>query len=429
MSTEEFKLVFYSDHTSSVSSTGSLVTLYINYLYVSHPEWFYDIQEYALYFLFLKGRCTKEADFYKENGLLDISSAHKDKFITSIGSKDECKEYKTILTPMSSFSFQFSPDNTYKTKCTIENVGDYMAITNAYDKPYVARKFSFYFSSKEHLLVFSKLYESYYFRKVQDKTGHTVYMNEKLWKSVVLKSFPTIQNIFIKGDMKEAILKKIDSFKNLQARAEKFGKPCKFNMLLHGVPGSGKTSLAKAIANHYKKRLYILSFSKEMTDTDLSKLLSEIFDNSILVLEDIDSFFVQRESKCNISFSCLLNVLDGVTNVDKNLITILTANYPENLDSALLRPGRIDLLVKFEYPEKDEIFAAFKAYTELPEDTVTKEFNKFYKHIKGLKCPMSLITDYLFHHQYDYIDCIHELLQHHDDLKQIINDKSEKMYL
>ena len=425
---EEYKLVFYSDHTSSVSG-GSLITSYINYLYTSHSEWFFDVHEFGLYFMSLIGRCKKEVDFYKQNGLSDVSSAHEDKFIGSLGLKEDFNHFKTILTPLSSFSFQFSLDNTHKAKCTIENVSNHMALYATYDKPYVVQKFSFHFSSKDHLLIFSKLYNSFYFRKLQDKDGYTVYMNEKSWKSVIIKSFPSMQNIFIKAEMKDSILKKIDSFKSLQARAEKFGKPCKFNMLLHGVPGSGKTSLAKAIANHYKKRLYILSFSKEMTDTDLSKLLSEIMDNSILVLEDIDSFFVQRESKCNISFSCLLNVLDGVTNVDKNLITILTANYPETLDSALLRPGRIDLLVKFEYPEKDEIFAAFKAYTELPEDTVTKEFTKFYKHIKGLKCSMSLITDYLFHHQYDYIDSIHELLQHHDDLKQIINDKSEKMYL
>ena len=72
--------------------------------------------------------------------------------------------------------------------------------------------------------------------------------------------------------------------------------------------------------------------------------------NSILLLEDIDSLFVERKAndsnKSLVSFSGILNVLDGMGR-KSGLITFMTTNYKENLDKALIRPSRVDFQMNF----------------------------------------------------------------------------------
>ena len=198
-------------------------------------------------------------------------------------------------------------------------------------------------------------------------------------------------------------------------------------MLFTGVPGAGKTSLSKALALKYKRKLYCINLSKNLTDEDFTSLIQTVEPNSILLVEDIDSFFVDGQSTTdiNISFSCLLNVLDGALSNINGLITILTINHPDRVDPALLRPGRIDYIVKFDYPSKNEIKMAFFDLVDNPTD---ESFKTFYTNIKSLKINMSGIIDYLFRHSSDYIEKINELNEQYDLLNEILNDKMAKMY-
>ena len=421
--TSPYQLVFTN---LKVGNEGHGITYYILNLYFQHPEWFSDVRVFSFETFSVRDK-TLKAEYLK---------MHKDNMLFTQTDKEDVYDglgttIRPLQTAMRSFVFQFDDDKECLAQVNHEEpyapVCPY-ATTN----PFLYKRTILTFKTRAVMDTFCNIYAKYRLTDQSYKFPQSirVYSNiQKAWSQTFCKTIPDLENIFVKRDIKQSITQKIDSFMRLEARSKKFGKPCKLNILLHGVPGSGKTSIVKAIANHYNRHLYMMSFAKDMTDSEMNTLLEDVRDNSILVLEDIDSFFIQRESKCNVSFSCLLNTLDGVMNCDKNLITILTANHPEALDPALLRPGRIDMLVKFDYPEKDEVFDAFAAYSELPTETVTKEFNKFYKHIKGLKLPMSLITDYLFHHQHDYIESIHELLNHHDSLKEILKDKGERMYL
>ena len=86
--------------------------------------------------------------------------------------------------------------------------------------------------------------------------------------------------------------------------------------------------------------------------------VSTLDHEDILVCEDIDCcLFVDRKSndkhKNSMTFSGLLNCFDGITGCKDGLIIFLTTNYKCNLDSALLRPGRIDLMEEIHYMKKD----------------------------------------------------------------------------
>jgi len=61
-----------------------------------------------------------------------------------------------------------------------------------------------------------------------------------------------------------------------------------------------------------------------------------------------------KNPKMNISFSGLLNALDGVSNPDGQIF-VLTTNFRENLDSALIRNGRVDQHVQFSHATAEQI--------------------------------------------------------------------------
>ena len=104
----------------------------------------------------------------------------------------------------------------------------------------------------------------------------------------------------------------------------------------------------------------------------------------------------------------------------------LTTNHPEKLDHALLRIGRVDCVLEFEYPKKNEIKKLFFDITKLDD----KEFTKFFDNISGKKLPMSAIVHYLFLNKEKWNDNIDELLNTNYFFKKSLKDEnSDKLYL
>lgn len=216
----------------------------------------------------------------------------------------------------------------------------------------------------------------------------------------------SLENIFIDKQLKQNIVDYIDNFILSKEKYDKFGRNYKTTLLLTGIPGSGKTSLCKALARKYGYSIYIMNFNKNMTDDHLIELTSEVKDKSIILYEDIDIYFSERTpTDVNVSFGCLINVLDGTLSNGSGIINIITTNIPDKLDIALLRPGRIDKIINFTYPKKDEIREAFNCLIGSTDD-----FDKFYNNIKGVQMSMSAIIEYLFRYPDTYLDNISELI-------------------
>jgi adenylate kinase family enzyme len=254
------------------------------------------------------------------------------------------------------------------------------------------------------------------------KVHHT---SKSYWNSRQTSCAQKLENVFIPVTIKQSLIKNIDEFIKSKKRYKEFGRDYKMGILLTGVPGSGKTSLIKAIALKYKRQIYTLSFSKTLTDDMLSDLMQDIKDDSILLIEDIDAFFIDRKSTdISVSFSAIINALDGLSAKGDGLIVFLTANNPDMLDGALIRPGRVDHIIKFDYPRKAEIREAYDKMTSGSADN----FEQFYDKIKHTKITMSGIVDFLFRHQHDFLENITELIDNANLYNNIINDKTAKLY-
>ena len=71
---------------------------------------------------------------------------------------------------------------------------------------------------------------------------------------------------------------------------------------------------------------------------------------------------------------------------------MITTNFIDVLDKALIRRGRIDKMVEFKYANRDQIHHMYQRF--VPDKV--EQFNDFYKHVKCLKITTSILQDYLF---------------------------------
>jgi mitochondrial chaperone BCS1 len=149
-----------------------------------------------------------------------------------------------------------------------------------------------------------------------------------------------LETLAIDVHVETELLQDLDRFLHSRDLYRQRGIPWRRGYLLYGPPGTGKSSLIQAIASHYDRQLVSLSLT-DMDDSALLRAWSEITATSLVALEDIDSVFSGRKPLGELSFSALLNTLDGAGAVEGS-ITILTTNHRSQLDPALIRPGRCD---------------------------------------------------------------------------------------
>ncbi|MBK7663256.1 MAG: AAA family ATPase [Sterolibacteriaceae bacterium] len=169
------------------------------------------------------------------------------------------------------------------------------------------------------------------------------YTNE--WSRARLGNNRKLASIVLKSGQKEAILDDLNRFFASRLRYEDLGIPWRRGYLLFGPPGTGKTSLVTALASELMLNVCSLSLaSPNVSDEKIGNLLSTVPARSIVLLEDIDSFFRRREkadASIKLSYSGFINALDGVASHEGSVI-FLTTNHPELIDEAAIRSGRVD---------------------------------------------------------------------------------------
>ena len=231
--------------------------------------------------------------------------------------------------------------------------------------------------------------------------------------------------LFLDADQK-MILTEIKDFLKDEDDYIKYGQPYKINYLLYGPPGTGKTSIIYAIASELDMDVSVVSFGPKLDDASFLQAISNLPDDSILLLEDIDALFINRknsgESNSMVSFSCILNILDGMGRKHK-MITFMTTNHIEKLDPALIRPGRIDNTILFDFASEDQMKNMFNHF--FPDYKIS---DKIVTKLKKLKVTTAILQTFLFKHRKS--DKINEHLNELYDLCN--NDEKnipEGMYL
>ncbi len=227
-----------------------------------------------------------------------------------------------------------------------------------------------------------------------------------------------LENVYFKQS--DELIQRVRFFMNRRDWYDAKGVPHTLGIVMYGHPGCGKTSTIKAIANETKRHIFNINLSeiksKEafkslffsdsvniMEGNDRMDAYNIAMKSRVYVIEDIDamnSIVLKRDGKTpnqeetrpnrekekkpdplfnmptreedgsdELDLSTLLNVLDGIRETPGRII-ILSTNYPERLDQALLRPGRFDVMVHFDKHDNDVLIKHVESFydMELPEE-------------------------------------------------------------
>ena len=144
-------------------------------------------------------------------------------------------------------------------------------------------------------------------------------------------------------------------------------------ILLHGIPGTGKTSYIQSLIGNVEHRMFIYFPIALMSQIDSPSMQTFLlnYDNAILILEDAEQLIQKRDEFSGSQLSGLLNISDGLLGKTLNLTIIITFNTKlNNVDEALLRKGR--LIYNYEF-EKLSIEKVNNLCTILGKESANKE--------------------------------------------------------
>ena len=195
----------------------------------------------------------------------------------------------------------------------------------------------------------------------------------------------TMDSVSLPALQKKRIVKDLEEFLDAEEQYNRLAIPWHRGYMFHGPPGTGKTSLVKALANEFNLDLWYVSLADLKTEASLISLLARVGPRSLLLLEDIDTMKITHDrdgaQQGSISMSSLLNTLDGVA-TPHGLISVMTTNNFDILDEALTRPGRMDLVEMIDYPTIDTISQMYQHfYGKTPN---FKKFGSYSTPLKGV---------------------------------------------
>lgn len=226
------------------------------------------------------------------------------------------------------------------------------------------------------------------------KKSNEIYIYEiddKSWKVASIHRKQSMDDLALDPEIKAMFRNMMDEYVGDPSRYYKLGLDHKLTVMLHGLPGTGKTSIIRSLASDYDYGICPININS-MNDSTLNAMITKAPENTFIVLEDIDSSKAvhdrkiggsdcvirkepsnDRESLFGVSLSGVLNALQGVASLDGKVI-FMTTNALKSLDPALYRDSRVDRLIELPLLRPDVIKEHITSL--YPEIDSTYEFSE-----------------------------------------------------
>jgi len=237
--------------------------------------------------------------------------------------------------------------------------------------------------------------------KEAERSESKLYVWDEYWIKLRSYSPRTFESVVLDGQEKEKLLQDVNEFLGDKERYRELGIPYHRGYAFYGPPGTGKTSLASGLAYQLSRDIYLMNLG-DLSDKGLKTAISTVPEGSIIMFEDIDASGAGKKRKATndgprdqewkegvtpgphpnkvedsdgheklfgVTLSGLLNVLDGF-HAPSGVIYIMTTNHLDNLDPALIRPGRIDVLLHLGQATDDQKIKLYQRF--YPEDSLAQ---------------------------------------------------------
>lgn len=207
---------------------------------------------------------------------------------------------------------------------------------------------------------------------------------EKREKIVVSKQLNEIEKdidtLFLKEFDKRKLMNSLTQFKTKSHILKELGLQNKLNILLHGIPGTGKSSTIQAVATYLNRDIYYVDLQKAELNEDVQLMFNyvncHVPNSGIVVIEDIDAMTdvvlkrtkerveyrvneLINNQKSKLSLEYFLNILQGTLTMDGSIFAI-TTNHIEMLDPAFYRDGRFDVKIELGLSDHFQIRSIYK---------------------------------------------------------------------
>ncbi|KAB1216698.1 putative mitochondrial chaperone BCS1-B [Morella rubra] len=271
---------------------------------------------------------------------------------------------------------------------------------------------------------------------------------QRMWSSIVFEHPAKFETIAMEPEKKQEIIDDLLTFSKSKDFYAKIGKAWKRGYLLHGPPGTGKSSMIAAMANLLNYDIYDLELTAVKDNTELRKLLIETTGKSIIVIEDIDcsldltgqrkknaekssdeeekpnekiakKLAKEEDSSSKVTLSGLLNFIDGLwSSCGGERLIVFTTNYVEKLDPALIRRGRMDKHIELSY-------CGFEAFKVLARNYLNLEMHPMFDAIQRLMgetkiTPADVAENLMPKSSLDDADkCLSKLIQALEEAKEL----------
>ena len=185
-----------------------------------------------------------------------------------------------------------------------------------------------------------------------------------------------MDTLFFDKDIKNKICKHLDDWLTNEEVYKDRGLTFKTVILLYGVAGTGKSSLASAIATYLNCGLITID-TATFADLNITEVVESInADNNryVILIDEIDTIFTSRDEdnitdSQKVRTSKLLSLLDSQQSPN-NVIFVATTNYIDKLDKAVIRKGRFDMSIELGNISKDTAMEMCKSFNLTKEQSM-----------------------------------------------------------